>query len=241
MEGTDESITAAGEDGMHVAELWRYPVKSMAGERLESTWIGVPGIPGDRVLYVVDGRGEILSARTKPALLGHHATVSEEREILVDGLPWQSPEVGELVRAAAGPEARLVEAAGPERFDILPLLVATDGAIEAFGHDGRRLRPNVVVGGVEGLAERGWERTVLGIGDVLIGLFSLRGRCIMTTFDPDTLRQDVDVLRSIRARFDGTFALNAWAGRPGRVAVGDAVTQVEGRMDLQLPQTGRYA
>jgi hypothetical protein len=36
------------------------------------------------------------------------------------------------------------------RFDVLPLLVATDGAIAALGEDGRRLRPNVVVGGVDG-------------------------------------------------------------------------------------------
>jgi len=33
---------------------------------------------------------------------------------------------------------------------VVPLLVATDGAIAAFGHDGRRLRPNIAVGGVEG-------------------------------------------------------------------------------------------
>jgi hypothetical protein len=31
---------------------------------------------------------------------------------------------------------------GPERFDILPLLITSDGALAAFGHDPRRLRPN---------------------------------------------------------------------------------------------------
>jgi uncharacterized protein YcbX len=39
---------------MHVAEIWRYPVKSMAGERMSDTWIGLEGIPGDRGLYVID-------------------------------------------------------------------------------------------------------------------------------------------------------------------------------------------
>ena len=61
-----------------------------------------------------------------------------------------------------------MRATGPERFDILPLLVATDGAIAAFGHDARRLRPNVVIGGVEGLAERAWEGAVIGVGDAVI-------------------------------------------------------------------------
>src|SRR5690348_1081231 len=117
-------------DGMHVEQLWRYPVKSMSGEQLDQTWVDVDGIPGDRLLYVIDGRGEIVSARTRPLLLRHHATWDGD-EVLVDGLPWQSDAVTELVHAAAGPDARLVRASGPERFDILPLLVATDGALKA--------------------------------------------------------------------------------------------------------------
>lgn len=224
-----------------MSELWRYPVKSMAGERLDRAWLGVDGIPGDRLLYVVDGRGEILSARTKPRLLGHRAALGDDGDVLVDGLPWDSPEVAALVRAAAGPDARLVRASGPERFDILPLLVATDGAIAAFGHDLRRLRPNIVVAGVDGLAERGWEGTLLAAGDAVIALANLRGRCIMTTFDPDTLAQDVDVLRDIRSRFGGTLALNAWAGREGDVAVGDPAELLDQPVELALPALGRFA
>ena len=68
-----------------------------------------------------------------------------------------------------------------DRFDILPLLVATDGAVAAFGRDVRRLRPNIVIGGVEGLAERDWPGAELHIGDAIVRLDSLRGRCPMTT------------------------------------------------------------
>jgi hypothetical protein len=199
------------------------------------------GIPGDRGLYVVDARGEILSARTRPGLLGLSASYHDASgEVLVDELPWRHPLIAAEVERAAGPGARIVRAAGPERFDILPLLVATDGAIEAFGYDRRRLRPNIVLAGVEGLAERGWEGEQIAIGDAMIGLATLRGRCIMTTFDPDTLAQDVDVLRSIRHRFDGTLALNAWAGRPGTVSVGDEARLLESRAELERPQLGRY-
>ena len=226
---------------MHVSELWRYPVKSMAGERLENAWLGVDGIPGDRLLYIVDGRGEILSARTKPRLLGHRATLGEDGDVLVDGLPWDSPDVAAAVRAAAGPDARLVRAGGPERFDVLPLLVATDGAVDAFGHDLRRLRPNIVIAGVDGLAERAWEGSLLTAGDAVIALADLRSRCIMTTFHPDTLEQNVDVLRGIRARFDGTLALNAWAGREGGVAVGNPAALLDQPVELALPALGRFA
>jgi uncharacterized protein len=226
---------------VHVSELWRYPVKSMAGERLENAWLGVDGIPGDRLLYIVDGRGEILSARTKPRLLGHRATLGEDGDVLVDGLPWESPDVAAAVRAAAGPDARLVRAGGPERFDVLPLLVATDGAVDAFGHDLRRLRPNIVIAGVDGLAERAWEGSLLTAGDAVIALADLRSRCIMTTFHPDTLEQNVDVLRGIRARFDGTLALNAWAGREGGVAVGNPAALLDQPVELALPALGRFA
>ena len=34
---------------MRVAELWRYPVKSLAGEQLDAVDILLDGIPGDRV------------------------------------------------------------------------------------------------------------------------------------------------------------------------------------------------
>src|SRR5262245_22768643 len=225
---------------MKIAELWRYPVKSMAGQRLPRTRLGPEGITGDRRLYVVDGRGEILSARTRPRLLGHHAGLDDAGEVLVDGLPWRSPQVAAIVRAAAGADARLVEATGPERFDVLPLLVATDGAVQAFGHDGRRLRANVVISGVAGLTERSWEGALLAAGDAVIALATLRERCIVTTWDPDTLAQDVDVLRRIRRDFGGTLALNAWAGRAGAVAVGDAVTLLEDLVELATPLTGRF-
>lgn len=208
---------------MRVAELWRYPVKSMAGERLDRAEIGPEGIAGDRVIQVRDERGRILTSRTRPLLLGHRATLGADGEPLVDGRPWTAEEVAADVRAAAGEGARLVRSAAPARFDVLPLLVATDGAVAAFGRDRRRLRPNLLLGGVEGLAERSWEGLSLRIGEVVIGLEALRQRCIMTTFDPDTLEQDVEVLRGIFRDFGGRLALNAYVRKGGTIAVGDAV------------------
>ena len=80
----------------------------------------------------------------------------------------QRPRVAMILAAVRGivsPDARLVRDEGLDRFDILPLLVATDGAIAAFGRDGRRLRPNLVIGGVAGLEEREWEGGTLRIGE----------------------------------------------------------------------------
>jgi hypothetical protein len=109
------------------------------------------------------------------------------------------------------------------RFDILPLLVATDGAVASFGRDVRRLRPNILVGGVEGLAEYEWPDATLRIGDAIVGIDSRRGRCPMTTVDPDTLVRDPEVLKDIGRRFGGRLALNAGVVRGGMLHDGDAI------------------
>ncbi len=226
---------------VHVAELWRYPVKSMAGERLDAAAVGALGIPGDRALVVVDAAGRIQDARTRPALLRHRASLDAAGRVRVDGLDWETPEVASRVRAAAGPGARLMAVEGAERFDIMPLLVATDGAIAALGVDRRRLRPNLLIGGVSGLAERGWEGRYLAIGSAVIGFADLRGRCIMTTWDPDTGAQDAGVLHRIVREFGGTFALNAWVARAGEIAEGDSVSLMDRFEGGEPPLLGRYA
>lgn len=195
----------------------------MGGERLSRAELGPEGLLGDRVVQVTDRAGRVVTSRSRPGLLAHRGTLGAAGEPLVDGRPWDSAAVTDDVESAAGPGARLVRAEGTERFDVLPLLVATDGAIAAFGHDGRRLRPNLVIGGVPGLAERDWEGKRLRAGSVLIRLEDLRERCIMTTFDPDTQEQDVDVLRKIRREFGGRLALNARVLEAGSLAVGDPV------------------
>ena len=208
---------ASNDKPMHIQELWRYPVKSMAGERLDVAEIRKDGIVGDRVVQVVDAAGRVVTSRTKPVLLGYRATLGADGEPLINGRPW---------REVVVPVGKLVRYEGADRFDVLPLLVATDGAIAAFGHDGRRLRPNIVIGGVEGLAERSWEGRQLRAGEVVIGIQDLRGRCIMTTFDPDTQEQNVDVLLKIRREFAGLLALNCSVIQPGKLAVGDPVTLI---------------
>jgi uncharacterized protein YcbX len=214
---------------MHVAEIWRYPVKTMAGEKLHRARIGPRGIEGDRVVHVEDAQGQVITSRSHPRFLGLKGTLGPDSEPLVDGRPWSTPEVAAKVVDIVGPLARLVRYDGIERFDVLPLLVATDGAIAAFGHDHRRLRPNIVIGGVEGLAEREWPGGCLRMGQVLIGVQDLRLRCIMTAYDPDTLVRDKEITREIYRRFDGKLALNCFVIDGGEITVGDAVHLVRGR------------
>jgi hypothetical protein len=56
-----------------------------------------------------------------------------------------------------------------------------------------------------------------------IALADLRGRCVMTTYDPVSGDQDPDVLRDIVRRFGGRLCLNAEVRGPGHVNEGDPV------------------
>ena len=208
---------------MQVKQIWRYPVKSMAGESLHRVKIDKLGLADDRKVLVCEAHSHVITSRTHHKLLGLKGSLGADGQPHIDGHPWNAPEALALVRGAAGPAADVIYYEGPERFDVLPLLVATDGAIDAFGHDGRRLRPNIVVGGVEGLAERSWPGKCLRIGTVLIGVQDLRGRCVMTTFDPDTQEQNHGVLKEIVQKFGGELALNCYVTHGGEIHVGDAV------------------
>jgi len=213
---------------MQLSEIWRYPVKSLGGELLMQAEVGHDGIPGDRVVHVEDERGRVVTARARPRLLIHRATVGPDGEPLVDGRIWISREVANDIIDAAGAGTRLVRDESLERFDVLPLLVATDGAISSLGYDRRRFRPNLLVGGVDGLAEREWEGGLLRVGGAVIHIVSLRARCIMTTFDPDTAEQDREVLLRIHRELGGVLALDCEVLQPGRVKVGD-------RVEIRLP------
>ena len=211
---------------MFVKELWRYPVKSMAGERIPQAEVGELGIAGDRTILVHIG-ANLITSRTHHRLLGLKGSLGSNGVPLISGHQWDSPEALHLVKKAAGPDAELIQYKGADRFDILPLLVATDGAINHMGFDGRRLRPNIVIGGVEGLKEREWPGHRLRIGGVIIHAAQLRGRCIMTTFDPDTLQQDRTVLKRIVQDLGGKMALDCAVLQGGVLREGDPVAVLE--------------
>src|SRR5271157_491341 len=214
---------------MHIAELWRYPVKSLRGELLQEAEVLATGIRGDREIVVISkSRQRVITSRTHHRLLALQGGISTEaHQATINGIPWDTPAALALVDEAVGEAARLVHVTGTERFDVLPLLVATDGAIAAIGLDRRRFRPNILIGGVEGLAERNWEGKNLKIGEMEIHVAQLRARCVMTTYDPDTLSQDRSVLFRIVSDFNGTMALDCSVTKPGIVRVGEAVTLLD--------------
>ena len=125
-----------------VAQLWRYPVKSLGGERLEHADIGARGILGDRLWAVRDLERDItVSARQMPVLLT--ATARYPRPVPTDAGPGNAPEVeiafpdGTVLSSSdAGVHAKLSELAGRD-VELTPLPPADDTSLHRLNREGR--------------------------------------------------------------------------------------------------------
>ena len=76
---------------MHIKELWRYPVKSLAGEQLTMAALGPNGIPGDRIVRVRGPEG-VRTSRRQYRLLGLRGTLDLHGRPRINGHPWNSAE-----------------------------------------------------------------------------------------------------------------------------------------------------
>lgn len=185
---------------MWVQEIWRYPVKSMAGERLEAVSIQDSGIPGDRQVAVFDPKGRrpgrYLTARELPALLGFSASW-RDGAVWVNGpeLPltrYDDRAVAEAVSEACGQRLLLRSSPAPI-LDDSPLHVVSLPTVRRLGAemgmpvDLRRFRANLYLEGPDATAgeELAWVGSRVLVGDVELEAVKGCRRCALTTRDPD--------------------------------------------------------
>jgi uncharacterized protein YcbX len=200
------------------------------------------GLLGDRRHAVVDDSGEPLTARRAHALLGFAARCGEpetgERVAVTtpDGLEtaWDDDAVAAELSRALGRPVRLVhDAMGMH--DAAPLHLVSTSSLAAVGDwlegdevDPRRFRPNVTVEleRPEPHAEAGWIGSALRLGGEagpVVRVIIQTERCVVTTFDPDTLERDTRVLAGLAHHRDNLFGVYAGVVRPGWIEVGAPV------------------
>ncbi|TFV57569.1 MOSC domain-containing protein [Geodermatophilus sp. DF01-2] len=236
---------------MRIAELWRYPVKSLQGERLTGTEVGPEGLSGDRQWALFDlGTGYGLTARRVPQLLfasGRLRPDGAVEVVLPDGSvtsddavlsAWLGRPV-ELRAAADAPgERRYENPAGVGEEDEYDWDAFT-GARGAF-HDSSRTRVSLVSTGTLGTWDRRrfranvlldgeGEDALVGhqvrLGGVELDVVKQVDRCVMVTRpQPGGIGRDTAVLKTIHRQRDGFLAIGALVARAGRVAVGDELT-----------------
>jgi uncharacterized protein YcbX len=225
-----------------VRELWRYPVKSMPGERLRTAEVTERGVAGDRRFALVDtATGRVVSAKQprlwrelltepaaralRPAVVGRVATELSAllgREVLLTDTP---PQDAVIDRArpeevlAAGPLAEVDHDVSRLRagtfLDFAPLHLVSTATLEHVGTAAARYRPNLVIEtpGEPGFTENGWLGRKLAIGPLQLEVIAPTPRCAVPTLRHGHLDPYPDALR-IPARENRLVPLPGMAEHP---------------------------
>lgn len=232
---------------VRVSALWRYPVKSLGGERVEMVDIGPYGLAGDRAFGIVDETtGHVLTARREPRLLFATARWRDGTVEITgpDHLPLATDDelsswLGRRVRLRrAGAEGGVYE--NPNDSERETDWMAWQGPGHAW-HDSERTRVSLVSATTLGtwapqrfrsnvLLEGGGEDALVGqqvrLGTATLDVKTQVQRCVMVTRSQPGLDVDRDVLRSIHRERRGNLAVGAVIIEPGAVAVGDPLVRL---------------
>ena len=221
-----------------VVELWRYPVKSMAGERVDSCTVTATGLEGDRRWALVDGTpnraGKLLTIREEERLMTYRARLNggAVEVVSADGAIHRLDE--DVVTRIAGEASRPLSLREMEgaNFDDSPVLVVNLATVSAFGVqagmpiDHRRFRANLYLDGLEPDAEGSWLGRRLRVGEVELEALKRCERCVVITRDPDTMVTTPALLRVLTETYETYMGVYCRVTRPGRVAVGDQLQLV---------------
>lgn len=218
-----------------VAEVWRYPVKSLGGERLdEPVPVGPAGVEGDRGFAVVDvGTGKVLSAKRVPELLDARATYLGGGRVGIAGPGFDvtSDDADPALSAWLGRPVHLAPPTPGERavfemddgsdirtqpgsfFDSRSALhLVTTASLGDW--DAKRFRPNFVVD--TRTSEDDWVERDLTIAGVPVHVRKRTSRCVMTG----------DAYRTILATRGGDLGVYVDAIGEGTVAPGAPVERL---------------
>jgi len=218
-----------------IAEIWRYPVKSMAGEMLAAASLSETGLEGDRRWALVDGTvhraGKLFTSTEDKQLMTYRARVKGDGvEVIAPDGAASSLDAALVSRIARdrGRPLSLRDQAGAN-FDDSPVLVVNLSAVAAFGLeagtavDHRRFRANLYVDGLEPDEEVRWIGKRLRVGAAQLEVVKRCERCVVITHDPDTTVTSPALLRVLTQTSETCMGVYCRVVLPGVVAVGDLV------------------
>ncbi|MFN7917644.1 MAG: MOSC domain-containing protein [Vicinamibacterales bacterium] len=231
-----------------VAAIYRYPVKSMAGERLASADLGWHGVAGDRrfALRRLEERGGFpwLTASRLPELIRYvpvRAATEPESDLPThvrtpggDELPLRGPDLtADITRRVGAPvEMMYLDRGIFDEASVSVIASATVDAIAALSAqpaDVRRFRPNILVDldRVAPFAEDEWVGGTLTFGDApdgaIVAVTNVDERCVMVNLDPESARSTPEVLKAIVRERDNRAGIYGSVFRRGRIAVAQPV------------------
>lgn len=230
-----------------IASLWRYPVKSMLGERSDSLQLDHRGVVGDRLFAVRDGAGKFGSGKTTrrfrrmDGLFQFRAGYDGDMPLITfpDGITLRGTDPAVHVRLTdlLGITVRLAREGTISHFDAGPIHLVTTASLKALGAllsqdriDERRTRPNIVIKTRgENFQEDNWVGREILLGDeVRLRITGRTERCVMIGFAQDELRAEPRALRTLAQAHDACLGVYADVLVPGILRSGDQLRFADG-------------
>ncbi|HYE92842.1 MAG TPA: MOSC N-terminal beta barrel domain-containing protein [Terriglobales bacterium] len=224
-----------------VAALWRYPVKSMGGERCERLELDARGVRGDRLFAIRNPEGKFGSGKSTrrfrkiDGLLRFDAVYAGDTPAITfpDGrrLAGDDPAIHDALSHALGQPVTLAREADISHLDAAPVHLVTTAAMRWLGStlpassiDTRRFRPNLVIDAPgDTQVERDWIGAVLRIGATTLRVLEPTERCVMVGMPQATLSDDPEILSTLGRQAGAEFGVYAAVVAAGTVARHDAV------------------
>lgn len=226
---------------MKIAEIRRYPVKSMGGEALESVDLDARGLVGDRWFSVVDADGKLASGKNSrrfrrfDEVFEYRAWMDGDDALVVGPSgSWRvgDPELDHALSEHWGAEVRVQREDGVPFQDQGQVSLVGTASLEwcrdHLGVDGdrRRIRPNLVVHTTEPFVEEGWGGATISVGGVRLTVVERIERCRMVDIAQEGLAEQPGWLKALGRERDLSLGMYADVAGAGSIALGDPVALV---------------
>ncbi|MEM6514459.1 MAG: MOSC domain-containing protein [Pseudomonadota bacterium] len=226
---------------VRVSALYRFPVKSLLGERVDRLSIGIRGVDGDRLYAVTDAAGKLGSHKETrrfaklPNLFNMQARINEGDTRIVfpngDELSAEDPDIHNRVSDIVGEPVTVKRETDVSHFDDGAIHIISTASLNWLQSilpssqvDALRFRSNVVIDCAgNGPVENDWLGKTLTAGSVAFDVTSKTERCVMTTLAQRSLPRDPEILTQIGRKADLNFGVYARVSRAGTLAVDDEV------------------
>lgn len=225
-----------------IAELWRYPVKGMRGERLDALQLDPHGIAGDR-RWAIQSTGAprgkpMLSGAERASMLLFSASGAGQSTVVIAPNGAQcsitDPALLNSLRQhlPGGHSLELLQSETPMT-DVRPVAVLSTATIrqlsEELGQpvDPRRFRANILLefpSENAGFAEDELVDRSIQLGaEAVLRITERDPRCRIVTLDPETAIADPLLMKHLDRRHEGHVGVYATVERTGWLRAGDPV------------------
>lgn len=217
-----------------VSGLFRYPVKSLRGEQVDTLSVDARGAAGDRLYALRNAEGKFGSGkstrrfRRMDGLLDLRAESGDAAPVITfpggERLTVDDEAIHGRLSAHVGLPVTLVREGDISHFDDSPLHLITTAGLRTLGlstGDVQRFRPNIVIDVPGyGFVEDRWIGHDLLLGDVHLHITEGAVRCVMIGMAQENLPERSDLLRQVGDLHDTCFGVYATIVSPGEIAVG---------------------